>query len=175
MAILGIYVRFLGCICLDFLLKNPNHFPSTHRCEMLFDLDSLKPNIAPENKAFPKGNGLVFQPSIFRCENVSFRECFFSQKTPPGRFAAKKLTGIFALPPLEAERRGQPAFNSLLFETVYAHSEVPWVCRCSTAMFAPENRLFGSRKDRNSSLQPSLFRGYVSFKEAMVRDACYII
>ena len=22
----------------------------------------------------PKGNGLVFQPSIFRCENLSFRE-----------------------------------------------------------------------------------------------------
>ena len=60
------------------------------RCETL-----PKTNIAPENSKIPKRK-LVFQPSIFRCENVSFREGnLFKMKDSSQLFFVARETIVF--------------------------------------------------------------------------------
>ena len=62
-------IRCIGILVLDVKIINLAQIQTSH-------LPSLELTAkAPENRPFhaPKGSRIVFQPSIFRCENVSFR------------------------------------------------------------------------------------------------------
>ena len=79
---------------------------------------------------------LVFQPSIFRCENVSFRECNPHFSSPSGWFSTKKKNPQFSKDAMDSlNKTPQPSWNpSITFDL--------WKLKNKTPTWKGSNRCF---------------------------------